>query len=116
MVPSFFFTNSTGAPQRDTLGWIYPLSNSSYKCIFSLVNSGRLIWYGVLEIGDALGINSMVKSMSLLGGKPGISSGNTSINSYTIGIFSNIGAFSLELVKPTCMAYSWHPFLIHLPI
>ena len=101
MVPSFFFTNSTGAPQGDTLGQMYPLSNNFCNCIFSSVNSGKLIQYGVLQVGDAPGTNSMVKSMSLLGEKPGISSGNTCIKSCTIGIFSIIGAFSLEFVKPT---------------
>ena len=116
MVSSFFFTNSTGVPQGDTPGQMYPLSNNSCNCIFNFVNSGTLIQYGVLEMGDALGINSIVKSMSLLGGKPGISSGNTSTESFPMRLFSIIGVFSLELIKPTWLAYNWHPFLMNLII
>ena len=77
IVPSFFFTNKTGAPQGETLGRIYPFSSNSSNCFFNSCNLAGAILYGALEMGVDPGINSMLKSNSLCWGIPGISSGNT---------------------------------------
>jgi len=84
-VPYFFFTKNIGAPQGDTLGLIYPLSNKSYICIVSSISSGVLILYKALEIGAESDMRSLEKSISLLGGRPSISSGKMSLNSWSIG-------------------------------
>ena len=79
--PSFFFTNSTGAPHGETLGRMNCFSNKSSSCFFNSPNSAGAIRYGEIDTGPAPGIKSIANSISLLGGSPGISSGNTSINS-----------------------------------
>ncbi|KAJ0533507.1 hypothetical protein HanIR_Chr09g0409141 [Helianthus annuus] len=38
-VPSFFFTNNTGAPQGEELGQMKPLSKSSCSCLDSSSSS-----------------------------------------------------------------------------
>src|SRR5579862_8105877 len=88
MEPSFFLTNNTGAPHGDTLGLTKPLSNNSCNCVFNSPNSAGAIRQGAKEIGAVPGSSSIVKSISLTGGKPGISSGKTSGNFQTIGISS----------------------------
>ncbi|MCI91712.1 hypothetical protein A2U01_0113006, partial [Trifolium medium] len=51
ILPSFFFTNRTGAPHGDTLGLTNLFSNSSSNCSFNLSSSAADIRYGAIEIG-----------------------------------------------------------------
>jgi hypothetical protein len=67
----------TGAPQGDKLGHMYPFSCSSWICSLSSASCLADILCNLLYIGAVLGINSMMNLMSLLGGIPGNSSGNT---------------------------------------
>jgi uncharacterized membrane protein YfcA len=77
-VPSFFSTNSTGAPQGDELRRMNSLAYGSAICFLSSTNSFTGILYGLFEIGGVPGNNSIMNSMSRSGGIPGKSSGNTS--------------------------------------
>nr|BAD26440.1 unknown protein [Oryza sativa Japonica Group] len=86
MLPSFFLTNNTGAPQGDELGRTNPFSCNSLICFLSSSNSLTGIRYGLLDMGVVPGIRSIVNSMSRSSGIPGKSSGNTSGNRYTTGI------------------------------
>ena len=88
MVPYLFLTKMTGAPQGDTLGQMYFLSINSFSCDFNSLSSKMFIRYRAFELGTAPGTSSIVKSNSLLGGNPGISSGNTSVYSFKTGISS----------------------------
>jgi len=81
-----------GAPQGDTLGRMNPLSRSSCNCSFNSFSSSGAIWYGALDIGLVPDNKSMVNSISLSGGNPGSSYGNTSTKSRTIGIPSSIAS------------------------
>src|ERR1041385_3963874 len=90
-VPSFFFTNRTGQPHGDELGWMKPFANEASSWVFSSANSGGAILYGRLEIGVVPGIRSTMNSTHLSGGIPGSSSGKTSGNSRTTGISSSSG-------------------------
>ena len=56
--PSFFFTNSTGAPHGEILGWMKPLSRRSFNRSFNFLSS----------IGWASGMISIPHSISLSGG------------------------------------------------
>ena len=76
MPSSFFLTNRTGFPYSDALSHMNPFSKSSSICLLSSVNSRGDIRYGAMDIGPVPGTNSMVNSISLLGGNSGISSGN----------------------------------------
>ncbi|KAJ0439109.1 hypothetical protein HanHA300_Chr16g0621591 [Helianthus annuus] len=78
MLPSFFFTNNTGAPHGETLGLMNPRSRSSCNCSFNSFNSNGAIRYGALEIGSAPGTRSIVNSTSRSGGNLRSSSGKTS--------------------------------------
>nr|GEY79022.1 hypothetical protein [Tanacetum cinerariifolium] len=51
MLPSFFITNKTGAPQGKTLGLIKPFSNISCNYSFNSFNSTGAIRYGAFDIG-----------------------------------------------------------------
>ena len=86
--PFFFLTNKTGAPRGKMLGLTKPLSNNSCNCIFNSPNYAGAILYDVIEIGVAPGNNSMVKSVSLTGGNPVITSRKISGNLQTMGISS----------------------------
>ena len=70
----FFLANNTEAPQGEVLGLLKPLSNSSYNWTLSAYNSAGAIICGVIEIGDVLWCNSIVKSTSLYRGNPSSSS------------------------------------------
>jgi hypothetical protein len=87
-VPSFFSTNRTGAPHGDKLGRINPLACILAICFFSYTSSFIGILYGLLKIGDVLGNNSIMNSMSQWCGITGNSPGKTSGNSRTILISS----------------------------
>ncbi|XXG55677.1 hypothetical protein AAC387_Pa03g3288 [Persea americana] len=76
------------ASQGDTLGLINPLSNKSCNWVFNSLSSAGAILDGALEITTVPSTNSIEKSISLTGGKSGISSGKTSGNSQTTGISS----------------------------
>ncbi|KAJ0533204.1 hypothetical protein Hanom_Chr00s000001g01596571 [Helianthus anomalus] len=58
-VPSFFFTNSTGAPQGEELGRIKPFSKSSCSCFDSSSNSDGARRYGARAMGAAPGASSI---------------------------------------------------------
>lgn len=103
-VYSFFLTNKTGAPQGDTLGRINFLSSNSWSCIFNSVGSGIRNRYGSHETRTTPGIRLIVKSMSLLGGRHGISSGNTYGKLCITGMLSSDRDLSLESAYPNCMA------------
>ena len=83
MVLSFFFANKTGAPHGEVLDLMNPLSSNS--CIWTLSScySTSAILCGVIEMGDVPECNSTQKSITLCGGNPGSSSGNTSSYSHT---------------------------------
>src|SRR6266487_136197 len=87
---SFFLTNNTGAPQGDTLGRINFFSNNSSSCFFNSFNSDVDIRYGAIDIGLVPGTKSILNSTSLSGGTLDTSSENTSKNSLTTGISSNL--------------------------
>ena len=86
--PSFFLTNNTGAPQRDTLGRMNPLSNRSCSCDLSSFSSVGAMRYRALEMGPVPGSSSIPKSTSRSGGIPERSSRKTSINLFTMGTVS----------------------------
>ncbi|KAK4737145.1 hypothetical protein R3W88_000842 [Solanum pinnatisectum] len=77
---SFFFTNNTGAPHGEILGLMKPLSRRSFNCSFNSLSSAGAILLGGIEIGWVSGRRSIPKSISLSGGTPRRSSGNTSGN------------------------------------
>src|ERR1044072_475250 len=85
MLPSFFFTNNTGAPHGDTLGLTNFFSSKYSNWLFNSANSDADILYGAIEIGLVPGTRSIENSTSLFGGALGISSGNTSGKSHTTG-------------------------------
>ncbi|MFS8009652.1 hypothetical protein Hanom_Chr14g01287461 [Helianthus anomalus] len=58
-VPSFFFTNNTGAPQGEELGRIKPFSKSSCSCFDSSSNSDGARRYGARAMGAAPGASSI---------------------------------------------------------
>jgi len=93
-VPSFFLKKSIGAPQGDTLRWIYPLFKSSLSYIYNSFNSCVLILWDVLETRETVGIKIMEKSISLFRGNHDISL-KTSSNYFNIGWYSIIGTLSL---------------------
>ena len=82
-VLSIFLENRTGAPQGEVLGLMKPLSNNSCIWTLSSCNSTGTILCRVIEMGDVLGCNSIVKSTFLYGGNPGSSSRKTSSYSQT---------------------------------
>ena len=110
--PSFFLTQITSTPEGDTLGFISTKSNNSFNFIFNSYNSCIDILYGVLAISSVPGFNSIIKSISLLGGKHGNSYGNTSTHSHTTGRFSN--PFSSPFSFRAKISYNWHPFCMLL--
>ena len=57
--PSFFFTNSTGAPHGETLGRMNCFSNKFSSCFFNSANFAGAIRYGEIDIGPASGIKSI---------------------------------------------------------
>ena len=110
MLPSFFFTNNTGAPQGQTLGLMKPLSSSSCSYSFNPLNLVGAIRYKALEIGLEPSNSSIEKFISLSGGNPDKSSGNTSGNSLTTGM--SFGFNSPCCVSLTVARYPLHPFFI----
>jgi len=68
ILPSFFFTSSTGAPQGDTLGLTNYFCNSSSTWFFTLASYTEDMQYGAIDIGLDLGIRSIVNSSSLSDG------------------------------------------------
>src|SRR6187399_2948795 len=95
MVPSFFLANNTGEPQGEELARINPLSSNSFICFFNSTNSDGAILYGFLYLGVVPGASSIMNSISLSGGTPGSSSGNTSGNLHTTGTLLNSDASTL---------------------
>ena len=88
-------TNKTGAPHGEMLGLSKTLSNNSCNCMFNSPNLARAILYGAIEIGAVPDNNSIVKSISLTGGNPGISFGKMS------GTYKQLGsAPPLGIVYP----------------
>src|SRR3954463_3305431 len=73
--PSFFLTNSTGAPHGDTLFSINFNSISSSSWTLSSTSSAGDIRYDGIAMGVAPGIKSMVNSVSRTGGSPDSFSG-----------------------------------------
>ncbi len=70
MVPSFFLTNNTGAPNGDLLGCIKPDLDNASSCDFNSFNSTADIRYVGRLGGDEPGINSILWWISREGGKP----------------------------------------------
>jgi len=108
-VPFFFFTNNTRAPHGETLSLINPFYNNSSNWIFNSLSSVGAILYRASEMRCAPRINSIPKSISLLGGKPGNFSLKTSGNSQTSRIFSIF--LSSSLTSATYYKYPMHPYL-----
>jgi len=69
-----------------------PLSRSSCICSFNSLSSSGAIRLGALDIGHMPGNKSIVNLISLSGGNPGSSSGNTSTKSRTMGISSSFAS------------------------
>ena len=82
-VLSFFLANNIGVPQGEVLGLIKPLSNNFCNWTLSSYNSAGTILCGVIELGNILGCNSIVKSTSQCRGNPDSSFGKTSSYSQT---------------------------------
>ena len=99
--PSFFFTNNTGAPHGEILSLMKPLSRRSFNYSFNSLSSAGDILQGVIEIGWVSGKRSIPKSISLSGGTPRRSFGNTSENSQTTGTYSRDGVTRLESLTQT---------------
>ena len=111
--PSFFFMNSTGAPQGEWLGRMNPFSIISSNWTFSSFSSAGASRYGAREIGAVPGINSMLNTISLSGGNPGKSFGNTDTYSLTTGTSSGVN--SVSLLGSTILARNpLHPLLSNL--
>ncbi|KAL0730327.1 hypothetical protein Bca4012_026420 [Brassica carinata] len=87
MLPSFFFTNRTGAPQGEELDRMNPFSNRSSNCFFSSANSAGAIRYGALAIGFASGSKVIVKGL-FRGGGNSFNDAKTSSNSWTTSMSS----------------------------
>ena len=100
MLPSFFFTNNTRAPQGETLGLINPLSEYSCNYFFSSASSTGAIRYDALEIGVVPRMTSIENSRTRSGGNLGRSYGNTSNNSSTTGF--GISSASVVTQSPWC--------------
>src|SRR4051812_31904428 len=84
IVPSFFFTNSTGAPYGDFDGWMNLASINSCSCFFNSSVSAALMRKVGRDGGVEPGVSSMRWSMSRVGGRPaGSWSGKTSRYSST---------------------------------
>ena len=112
MLLSFFFTSNTGAPHRDTLGRMKPISRSSYNCFFNSCSSFGAIRYGSFDTSAASRIRSMANSTCLSGGIPDRSSGNTSMNSRTIGTSSTciVSYFPPKMFTK----YPWHASFLNI--
>ena len=93
---------------------MYFLSISCCNCDFSSVSSIMFIRYGAFYAGIALGIRSILKSISLFGGSPWTYSGKISSNSFKTGVSSSLGfiSFSLSFVRYT--VNTLHHFLTDL--
>ena len=89
IVPYFFFTNNTGAPQRDTLDRMKPLSTKSCSWVFNSFNSIGAILYDDMEIGAEPGNTSIPNSSSLSGGNPDKSSEKNQGTHMPLAHFSN---------------------------
>ena len=90
VVPSFFFTNNTGAPQGDTFGQMKPLSTRSCNYVFNSFNSVEAILYDGIKMRANPSKRSMLNSNSLSSGNLGKSLKNTFKNSHTTGTFFKI--------------------------
>ena len=101
MVPSFFFTKSTGEPQGKTLGQMKPLSTRSCNLLFNSFNSIGTILYGGIEMETELDNNSNSNSNSQSGGRLGNFLKNTYGNSRTNGTLSKV-TFEKDL-STTCV-------------
>ena len=77
-VPSFFFTNKTGAPHGEKLGLMNPLLSSSFRWLDNSYISDGARRYSALATGVAPGIRSIRNSTCRADGTLGRSSGNTS--------------------------------------
>ena len=107
-VPSFFLTNKTGAPQGEKLGLMNPRSNNSCNWIFNSLSSAGAILYGALDTGSVPGANSITKSISRDGGKPGKSAGKTSTNSRTRRVSPGLDG-TAEVMSTTLAKKPMHP-------
>ena len=114
IIPSFLCNKRIGASHNDTLDCMNPRSNNSYHWTFSSLSSARAIQYGALDISVALDTKSIAKSISLLGGNPGKSSGTTFRNSHATGMSSSRG-FAISL-STTWARKPQQPYLINLSI
>ncbi|PHT51525.1 hypothetical protein CQW23_05987 [Capsicum baccatum] len=95
----FLCTNKTGAPHRDTLGLINPLSKRSFNYSFNSLSFSGATQYGRIDVGCVSRRRSIPNSISLSRGISGKSSGKTSEYSFTIGTDSRLEV--LELVSLT---------------
>ncbi|GKC50336.1 reverse transcriptase domain-containing protein [Tanacetum coccineum] len=78
MLPSFFLTNKTGAPQGETLGLIKPFSNISCNCSFNSFNSTGAIRYGSLKKVDLIEVTCEEYSQEVLDFSDSVAYGNPS--------------------------------------
>lgn len=99
--PSFFFSNSSGVPHGETLGW-KPLSNNFSNYYFNSLSSIDVIWYESIDIGLVFGTKSMQYLISYFWGRLSNSSKNTSGNSFildTLSIFLTSTCVSLTVAR-----------------
>lgn len=101
IVPSFFFTNKTGALQWDTFGLMNFLSNSSCSCSCSPLSSAVAILYEAFYIGAIPSTKSIVNCTSWFGGILGNSSGKLLAKSRTTFVSS---IFGVVLIKSATLA------------
>ncbi|KAK4708663.1 hypothetical protein R3W88_029588 [Solanum pinnatisectum] len=99
--PFFFFTNNTGAPHGEILGLMKPLSKRSFNCSFNSLSSAGAILVERIKMGWVFGRRSISKLISLSGGTPGRSFGNTSGNSFTTRTDSRFGVSEFESLTRT---------------
>ena len=83
-------------------------SSNSSNCFFNSANSEGDILYGAIEIGPTPSIRSMENSISLLGGRLGISLGKTLGKFWTTAIFFNVTSYFISIEDNN--KYPWISF------
>ncbi|PHU09411.1 hypothetical protein BC332_21271 [Capsicum chinense] len=103
--------NRIGVPHGEMLGLMNLLSMRSFNYSFNSLSSARVILYYRIDIGCVSGRRSILKLISLLGGTPGRSSGNTYGNSLTTKIDLRVGASKIKSLTHTRPLVAWNRHL-----
>ncbi|PHT65961.1 hypothetical protein T459_30386 [Capsicum annuum] len=94
--PYSLHKNKIGAPHRDTLDLMNPLSKRSFNCSFNSLSFVGSILYGEIDMGGVSGRRLILKTISHLGGTPGRFLGNKSRNSHTTNTDSRVGVSEVK--------------------